>query len=72
MTQNPTTINNTFYLDINGTFAAGDTNESILSYVDYPIEKLPQDVIKEVIDMDIVGVIRAETLQSLLDVAWEK
>lgn len=70
--ENPTDINGTFLLDFNGTFASGSPADELLNYVDYSIEKLPQDVIKQVIDMDMVGVMRVETIQSMLDVAWEQ
>jgi len=33
---------------------------------------LSQEVINEVMDMDMVGVLRLETIQSLFDTIWEK
>lgn len=69
---NPTNANGTLNLDLNGLFAAGSPADKALSYVDYPMERLSQEAIEEVMNHDMVGVMRLETLQSLFDVAWEK
>jgi len=72
MSDKPVVKNGTFLLDLNGTFAAGSQDAKVLSYVNYPIERLSQEVIDETMDMDMVAVFRLETMQSLLDTIWEK
>lgn len=69
-------FNGTFLLDFNGTFAYNSSMYGAKIYSEATTKKelkrIPVPVQAEVIDMDIVGAVRLETLQSFLDLAYEQ
>lgn len=71
LTESPSDVNDTFMVDLNGTFMHEDPKTREQVYAQHLSGRFSDDEIRSKMDMDFVAVVKAELFNSFLDVWYD-